>query len=260
MNYINSNIGYLRKRKGLTLSEFADTLKVGKTTVSNWENERNYPSIDLIIQMSQLFNISLDLFMTKDLINEISKEELNEIQKQKLKSLLEKRQNYTRNLFVPIKAQAGYAEGWDNNEILKELESINIPFKSNDKELRTFEVAGSSMIPLVFAGDLLVCTKVERNDIFHVDNIYIVVTKSNGIYVKHLELIEDRRKIKLISSNDAEYKPSFIDLDDILEIWQTKLKVTKHLTSVSLEKNDSTLARRMSRLEQILIDKLGDSL
>lgn len=251
MKIISKNLAFLRKKSKLTQSEISEDLHIGRTTYANWESGRVIPPIDQFDKILKYFNITYEYFMSEDIRNFTpEKKNLSQIAKS-LEGLKSKKKNY----FIPLHAQAGYIDGWANNEMLDNLETINIPNVPPNKELRTFEVAGSSMIPLVFAGDLLVCTKVEREDPFHGDDIYVIVTKHNGIYAKHIELVKGREQLRLISSNKTEYPPTYIDLDDIMEIWQTRLKVTKHLTSVSFEEKDDDLIRRIHRLEQLFMDK-----
>jgi transcriptional regulator with XRE-family HTH domain len=38
-----TNIGYLRKKKGMTQEEFAERMYVSRQTVSRWETESGYP-------------------------------------------------------------------------------------------------------------------------------------------------------------------------------------------------------------------------
>ncbi|HFI0362906.1 TPA: DUF3955 domain-containing protein [Streptococcus suis] len=50
----------LRKKEGLTQEQFALKLNVTRQAVSNWENDKNLPDLELLILMSSVFSISLD--------------------------------------------------------------------------------------------------------------------------------------------------------------------------------------------------------
>lgn len=50
-----------RVKSILTLEEVAETLKVSRQTISNWENERSYLDLIYILVLSDLYNFSLDL-------------------------------------------------------------------------------------------------------------------------------------------------------------------------------------------------------
>lgn len=49
-----------RTELGMTQEELAEKLHVSRSTVSNWEIDRNYPDIQSILQISQVLDISLD--------------------------------------------------------------------------------------------------------------------------------------------------------------------------------------------------------
>ena len=59
MNF-GQQIKELRKKEGLTQEQFAQKLMVTRQAVSNWENDKNLPDLELIILMSSVFSLSLD--------------------------------------------------------------------------------------------------------------------------------------------------------------------------------------------------------
>ena len=50
----------LRKETQLTQEQFAEKLNISRQAISNWENNRNLPDIEMLIQISKVFQISLD--------------------------------------------------------------------------------------------------------------------------------------------------------------------------------------------------------
>jgi transcriptional regulator with XRE-family HTH domain len=50
----------VRNAAGLTQEQFAARLGVTRQAVSNWENDRNLPDIEVVIAISQTFGVSLD--------------------------------------------------------------------------------------------------------------------------------------------------------------------------------------------------------
>ncbi len=50
----------VRTKAGLTQEQFAQCLGVTRQAVSNWENGRNLPDIEVVIAMSRTFGVSLD--------------------------------------------------------------------------------------------------------------------------------------------------------------------------------------------------------
>lgn len=59
MNF-NIKLQELRKKKGLSQEELAETLYVSRAAISKWESGRGYPNIDSLKRISKLFSISID--------------------------------------------------------------------------------------------------------------------------------------------------------------------------------------------------------
>lgn len=55
-----------RVKSGYTQEQIADKLRVTRQTISNWENEKYYPDIVNIIELSNLYNVSLDDLLKGD--------------------------------------------------------------------------------------------------------------------------------------------------------------------------------------------------
>lgn len=57
---LNKNIARLRKERGLTQEQLANLLNVSVTAVSKWENGNNMPDIELLPDMADVFQVSVD--------------------------------------------------------------------------------------------------------------------------------------------------------------------------------------------------------
>ncbi|MBP3568265.1 MAG: helix-turn-helix transcriptional regulator [Lachnospiraceae bacterium] len=64
---IGNQIKKYRNELGLSQEELADKIYVTRQTISNWENEKNYPDIKSLVMLSSLFGISLDNLVKGDL-------------------------------------------------------------------------------------------------------------------------------------------------------------------------------------------------
>ena len=53
-------IKQMRLERKSTQEQMAEQLGVSRQAVSNWENNKNLPDLELIISMSRLFSVSLD--------------------------------------------------------------------------------------------------------------------------------------------------------------------------------------------------------
>ena len=49
----------LRNEKGLTQEQFAEIMNVSNRTVSRWENGNNLPDLDVLIQISDYYEVEL---------------------------------------------------------------------------------------------------------------------------------------------------------------------------------------------------------
>lgn len=58
---------HLRKRNGWTQEELADKLNVSRQAVSKWEGAQSIPDMDKILQMSRLFEVSVDYLLKEEL-------------------------------------------------------------------------------------------------------------------------------------------------------------------------------------------------
>lgn len=72
---IGRSIAKIRKENALTQETFAEKYNVTQQTISNWENGRSYPDLDTIVQISEDFDVSLDVLMKgdKEMIRDFSK-------------------------------------------------------------------------------------------------------------------------------------------------------------------------------------------
>jgi len=57
---IGNQISAIRKEQQLTQEQFGSLFHVTRQTVSNWENEKSYPDLQMLIDISNQFEISLD--------------------------------------------------------------------------------------------------------------------------------------------------------------------------------------------------------
>lgn len=62
----SEQIKMIRRRSKLTQEELAKKLNVSRQAVSNWENNRNLPDLEMLIKISSVFEISLDQLILGD--------------------------------------------------------------------------------------------------------------------------------------------------------------------------------------------------
>ena len=75
MNNIGQIIKGLRKRNGLTQSKLAEIIHVSDKTISKWELGLSVPESDILVKLSEYFNVSVEdlikgnkkILITKDI-------------------------------------------------------------------------------------------------------------------------------------------------------------------------------------------------
>lgn len=133
-------------------------------------------------------------------------------------------------VYVPVKARAGYLDGYGDAEFIESLPSFNMPHLNNGT-FRCFEVQGNSMVRTFFDGDLVFGKYVEDLADIKDGRVYVIVSKTEGIVLKRvINRIEGRNKLILKSDNkDGNYPTYTIDAEDIMEIWYVTMFASKQM-------------------------------
>lgn len=65
----------LRKQKGMTQEELAQSLYVSRTAISKWESGRGYPNIESLKLIAKFFSVTVDELLSSDEVLTIATEE-----------------------------------------------------------------------------------------------------------------------------------------------------------------------------------------
>ena len=71
----HEKIQELRKQKGLTQEELAQSLFVSRTAISKWESGRGYPNIDSLKAIAKFFGVTVDDLLSGDELLTIAQED-----------------------------------------------------------------------------------------------------------------------------------------------------------------------------------------
>ena len=263
MNF-GSNIKLLRKRRSRTQNEIAEFLKMKRSTLSGYENNVAQPNIENLIAFSDYFNISIDTLIKINL-SKLSESQLLEIEKgydvyvsgsrlRVLATTVDNKNNENIEL-VPEKAKAGYTRGFADTEYIKELPTFNLPFLSNQKKYRTFQINGDSMLPIpdkswVTAEYILDWKNLKNGD------ACIILTLNEGIVFKIIENnLKTNKSLKLYSLN-PNYKPYDLNINEIKEIWKFTNFISKEIPDPQIPKDDllKTVANLQYEMNKIKAD------
>lgn len=62
-NTFAANVKNLRKEIGITQTELSEKIFVNKSMISAYEKGKRMPSLDVLIQLSAIFNVSIDYLL-----------------------------------------------------------------------------------------------------------------------------------------------------------------------------------------------------
>lgn len=260
MNYLASNLAYLRGQKALKQADLGEKLNTTRQTISNWEKKVSEPSVEDIFKIAQFFGVTIDELVKEDLrdahlldVVEVGKIQSKSTAKSTSKSTSivasEPSATYAGRvpkvvtvdsagrdnvLLVPVRARAGYLAGYEDPEYLQTLPSYRLPGLTHGT-FRAFEIEGHSMIPTFHPSDIIFSRWVENLLEIRDDRVYVVVTQRDGVVVKRiLNRVQKDRKLILKSDNQrhpGEYPPIVLDPEEVLEIWDGVMYLSRQMRS-----------------------------
>ena len=241
MSYAGKNLRYLRKLRGWTQEEFATKLKIKRSLIGAYEEERAEPRLDVLESLCSIFKLSLDELLLKDI--SAAKSGGNYLEKRRQMKMAAEAQVIQ---FVPVKAAAGYLAGYADPEFIDELNTFTLPMLAPGN-YRAFEIVGDSMLPTP-SGSVIVGERVEDVEDLKANNTYIVISKSEGIvYKRVMKNNRLKNKITLVSDN-PQYSPYNVSTDEVIELWKAQMVITKTNTQQRWDVNQ--LAGLVNNLQE----------
>jgi transcriptional regulator with XRE-family HTH domain len=212
MSNAGKNLRYLRKLRGWTQEEFANKLKIKRSLIGAYEEERAEPRLEVMEAICNIFKLTLEDFLFKDLSAPKGSSYLEKRRQMKMVS------EVAEVRFVPVKAAAGYLAGYGDPEFVDELNTFTLPMLGPG-QYRAFEIVGDSMLPTP-SGSVIVGEKVEDLEDVKNSNTYVVLSKNEGVvYKRILKNNRLKNKITLLSDN-PHYEPYNVSAEDVLEVWK----------------------------------------
>jgi len=263
MSYFANNIKLLRKRKHLSQDAVAKQLELTRSSLSGYENSTAQAPYEVLIKLSEFYNISIDLILKKDLSSLPEKTLLNmedngnyDIHGKQLRTLVTTANDNleTNGELVPIHALSVYNSSLHDPEFIGELPLMKLPFLSDNRQYRAFPVTDDSMHPVIKGSYVIGEYYTDWSNINDGD-YYIVVTESRGVTFKQLYNNNPQLNTIQLCSNDPVFEPFDVKISEIKEIW----KFVCYIGS-SLEENNYShdhliftvkeLQRKMTNIEK----------
>lgn len=218
MSKVFSNLKYLRLQKGLSQEQLAESLGITRSRLGAYEENRNEPSIDLLIAISDFFHVAVDALVRGDL-SKTSLDGLMKVGKNRmLFPVLIDDDGRDMVELVPLKASAGYLKGYADPEYMERLPRMKLPFLPTGKH-RAFPIKGDSMPPIK-EGAFVVAKFVERFEDVKNGHTYIIVTKDDGLSYKRVFNLNIKKGFMECHSDNKIYQPYKVNLKDVLEMWE----------------------------------------
>jgi len=240
MSVAGKNLKYLRKLRGWTQEEFATKLKIKRSLLGAYEEERAEPRIEVLEIIGDLFKLTLDELLRKELSDTKGSSYLSKRRAQKLAAASNEIQ------MVPVKAAAGYLAGYADPEFLDELNTFTLPMLAPGT-YRAFEIVGDSMLPTP-SGSVIVGEKVDDLEEVKSNQTYVVVSRNEGIvYKRIMKNNKSKTRLTLVSDNTS-YQPYNVNADDVIEVWKAQMILSKANTQARWDVNQ--LANLVSNLQE----------
>jgi transcriptional regulator with XRE-family HTH domain len=256
-----SNIKFLRKRRGRTQDDVAVALNLKRSTLSGYENGVAQPGIEILVSFSRYFNMSIDTLLKIDM-TKLSESQLGELERgydayvkgSNLRVLTTTvNSDNTENIeLVPEKAKAGYTTGYADPEFIGELPRFRLPFLSDKRKYRTFQLKGDSMLPIPDGSWVTGEFMQDWRDIKS-GKAYVVFTINDGIVFKIVENnIKADGKLVLYSLNPI-YEPYEVHINEVKEIWKFINYISNELPEPALPEKQliQAVATMKNDLERI---------
>lgn len=256
MSNIASNLKYLRKNKGLTQQQFAEALDIKRASVGAYEENRAEPKYVLLNKIAEFYDLTMD-----ELVNDVIDEKWRPDPKSNASNLRvlsvtvdsSDRENIE---LVPVKASAGYLNGYGDPEYVAELPRFSLPMFTQGT-YRAFEINGDSMLPLA-SGSIVIGEYVENWHDIKSNQTYIIVSKEEGVVYKRIaHKFKEEKGLKLLSDNQS-YDAYWVSTEHILEVWKAKAFISTELPEPSPEPTMETLTSMMAQMQKAMKSVVGN--
>ena len=198
MSYFNSNLPFIRKKKGISQTELAEKIGVDQSTISLWEKGMD-TTVDNAIKVAEVLNVSIPEFLGKDL----RFDNANVID---VNSDIIKIPVYgTIKAGIPIESQTDI------------IDYVDIPrsWTKGGKEFYGLKISGDSMFPKYQDEDIVIFEKTNDTTLYNGKDCAVMINGTESTFKK--VLINDQGivlqaynmayGIKMYSKEDVINKP-----------------------------------------------------
>ncbi len=255
--YFNINIKLLRNRRKRTQDVVAGELGMSRSTLNSYENGSiKNPTLDALMVFSKYFRLSIDTMVKVDL-SKLSDFQLSELERgndvyvtgSRLRVLATTVDSSNRENIevVPLKAKAGYKNGFADPEFIKKLPTFQLPLLLNDRKYRMFQISGDSMLPIPDKSWVIGEYLENWYDIKD-GEAYILLTQEEGLVFKIAHNQLKKKKNLLLKSLNTTYQPYELHVGDIREVWKFCNYLSNEIPGNTYDKDE--LLSKIMKMEQ----------
>jgi len=255
MSNISSNLKYLRKKKGLTQQQFADQLEIKRSLVGAYEEDRAEPKYELLKKFASFYELSMDELINEKIDDKWKPKPKTDASNLRILSISVDQHDRENIELVPVKASAGYLNGYADPEFISDLPKFSLPILKQGT-FRAFEIKGDSMLPLP-SGTIIIGEYVENFQDLKQGETYVIISRSEGVVYKRVgSKFKESKGLKLISDNPV-YEPYTIPAEDVVEIWKAKAYISTEFPEVTPEPTMETLTSMMAQMQKTIAGLQG---
>lgn len=263
MSILSENIRHLRKIKGLTQKDLAEKINATRSIIGAYEEDRAEPKLQTLQNMAQFFGVSIDGLLNSDLSKADHEVKVDmEGAKLRVLNVVVSERNSELISVVPIKAAAGYLNGYADREYIEELPRFSLPVSevSQNRTYRIFQIKGDSMLPIQ-PNSYIITEYVENWRNVKDDKCYVVVTKEEGVVYKRVMNKVSESNELVLKSDNATYPAYNVNINDVVEIWRATGYMSFNLPNqddLSFDKLSSLVIHLRDEMDKLKSDKISN--
>ncbi|SDE87086.1 Helix-turn-helix domain-containing protein [Mucilaginibacter pineti] len=226
--FFPTNIKFLRERKKMSQESLANALSFTRSKLASLESgaTRAHQPEDLLM-ISEFFKVGVDALL---------KVELSKLGEFKVSQLLAGNDVYTTGSnirvlsitvdknnkenveYVPVKAKAGYRNGYNDQQYISNLPKFTMPNLPERGSFRMFPISGDSMLPIPDGSDVI-AEYVQDWKAIKAGTLCILILKAEQDFVFKQITVQEEGQFLLTSLNSL-YHPYTVPAEEVIEIWK----------------------------------------
>jgi transcriptional regulator with XRE-family HTH domain len=254
--YFNNNIKLLRQRRNRTQDIVAGELGISRSTLNSYENGSVVnPTLEALMSFSKYYKVSIDTLVKIDL-SRLGEFQMSELERghdvfvtgSRLRVLATTVDSSNKENIevVPLKAKAGYKNGYADPEFIKKLPTFQLPILFNDRKYRMFQLNGDSMLPIPDKS-WVIGEYVENFYDIKDGDAYVLLTNDEGIVFKVIYNRLKKQKTLQLHSLNPVYEPYEVHANEVREVWRFCNYISSEIPETAWEKDK--VLKRIERME-----------